>query len=284
MNGWRQAPSRRDFLTSGLGFLASALLPGCSSTPFPKPPRTFPAGFRWGTATAAYQVEGAWNEEGKGESIWDRFAHTPGRIRDGNTGDVACDHYHRYKEDVALMRQLNSHSYRFSLSWPRIQPAGSGAVNQPGLDFYKRLVDELLAANIRPFATLYHWDLPQTLEEAGGWPHRDTAARFAEFADIAGRALGDRITHWMVFNEPWVFTALGYLWGAHAPGRADLTDFLRSTHVVNLAQGAAFRALKAANSGFIVGTAFNMGPVEPKTNSDADKEAAERLHRFNNVW
>ena len=143
---------------------------------------TFPEGFRWGTATASYQIEGAWNEDGKGESIWDRFSHTPGRIKNGNTGDRACDHYHRYAEDVALMRAMNLGSYRFSIAWPRIQPSGRGAANAKGLDFYRRLVDELLAAGIRPFPTLYHWDLPQALEDAGGWPERDTAGRFAEYA------------------------------------------------------------------------------------------------------
>jgi len=279
--------SRRQFLASGLGLVGSSLLPGCHSTrpgPAAPEPVTFPAGFYWGTATSAYQIEGAWNEDGKGESIWDRFAHTPGTIRDGNTGDVACDHYHRYQEDVGLMRTLNQKSYRFSISWPRIQPTGSGAANEAGLDFYRRLTDELLNANLRPFPTLYHWDLPQALEDAGGWPERDTAWRFAEYADLVTRALGDRISGWMLFNEPWVFTALGYLWGVHAPGRADFATFMRSTHVVNLAQGEAFRALKAVDSRLAVGTAFNMGPVQARTNSEADRDAAERLHGFTNVW
>jgi beta-glucosidase len=180
-------------------------------------PISFPKGFWWGTATASYQVEGAWKEDGKGESIWDRFSHIPGKIKNGDTGDVACDHYHRFKEDVQIMRDLGMNSYRFSISWPRIQPTGSGKANEKGLDFYKRLVDTLLEAKIRPFVTLYHWDLPQALENAGGWPKRDTAQRFADYADIFARGLGDRVHSYMIFNEPWVFTAFGYLLGTHAP-------------------------------------------------------------------
>ena len=182
---------------------------------------SFPQAFYWGTATAAYQIEGAWQEDGKGESIWDRFSHTPGRIKAGDTGDIACDSYHRFQEDIALMREMNLNSYRFSLSWPRVQPRGAGAVNAKGIDYYGRLVDALLDAGIRPLATLYHWDLPQGLEDAGGWPNRDTAGRFADYAEIAAKALGDRLTHWSIFNEPSVFTTAGYLIGEHAPGRRD---------------------------------------------------------------
>jgi len=205
----------------------------------------FPKDFYWGTATSAYQIEGGWNEDGKGESIWDRFTHTPGKIKDNSTGDVACDHYHRVREDIALMRALNLNSYRFSVSWPRIQPSGSGQPNQKGLDFYSRLVDSLLEAKLRPMLTLYHWDLPQALEDAGGWPNRDLAGRFADYTNVIARALGDRVTSWNLFNEPAAFTTLGYLDGTHAPGHHGITDFLRATHTVNLAQGAAFRALKA---------------------------------------
>ncbi len=199
----------------------------------------FPKSFHWGTATASYQVEGAWAEDGKGESIWDRFAHTPGRIHNGDSGDVACDHYHRYAEDVALMREMNLNSYRFSIAWPRIQPTGKGTVNAKGVEFYDRLIDALLAAGIRPLPTLYHWDLPQTLEDAGGWPQRDTAARFADYAEIAARAFGDRVSHWSIFNEPGIFTTMGYLAGIHAPGRRDPAAYLRATHTVNLAQAEA---------------------------------------------
>ena len=245
---------------------------------------SFPKGFFWGTATASYQIEGAWNEDGKGESIWDRFVHTPGKIKNGATGDVACDSYHRWREDVALARALNLNSYRFSLSWPRLQPSGSGAVNAKGIDYYSRLVDALLEARIRPFVTLYHWDLPQALEDAGGWPNRDTAARFVDYVQLAARALGDRVSDWVLFNEPDAFVDLGYLEGTHAPGRKSLLDFLRATHVVNLAQGEGFRALKMVCPTARVGTTIWMSPCEPATDSAEDKLAAERAHAFVNKW
>ncbi|MFZ0197798.1 MAG: GH1 family beta-glucosidase [Candidatus Sulfotelmatobacter sp.] len=244
----------------------------------------FPKNFIWGTATAAYQIEGAWKENGKGESIWDRFAHTPGKIKNGDTGDVACDSYHRWREDIALMRAMNLNSYRFSISWPRIQPHGSGPANSKGIDSYSRLVDALLRARIRPLVTLYHWDLPQALEDAGGWPDRDTASRFADYVELVARALGDRISDWLLFNEPLAFTYQGYLEGSHAPGRQSLFAFLRASHTVNLAQGAGFRALKAARPSARVGTAFSMSSCEPATNSEEDKIAAERAHAITNVW
>ena len=246
--------------------------------------RTFPKEFFWGVATAAYQIEGAWNEDGKGESIWDRFSHTVGRVKGGETGDIACDSYRRFKEDIELAKKMNLKSYRFSVSWPRIQASGSGKPNPKGIDYYKRLTDALLEAKIRPLVTLYHWDLPQVLEDAGGWPNRDLAARFSEYADIMGRALGDRISNWCIFNEPWVFTALGYSWGIHAPGRTSFTDFLKASHVVNIAQGQAFRALKAANSKLTVGTAFSVAHCQPATSSEADRQAADRAHALGNVW
>jgi beta-glucosidase len=295
--------TRRNFLSSALTAGAAAALPpaffsACSiskagttalrsvlARPFQlSSDATFPNGFFWGTATAAYQIEGGWKEDGKGESIWDRFAHTPGKIKNGDTGDVACDSYHRWRDDIALMRAMNLNSYRFSISWPRIQPLGTGTANANGVDYYSRLVDELLQAHIRPMVTLYHWDLPQTLEDAGGWPNRDTAGRFADYVQLVARALGDRVTDWMLFNEPSVFTYSGYLVGEHAPGHASIVDFLRATHVVNLAQGAGFRALKAARPSARVGTAFNMSACEPATDSEADKLAAERAHAITNVW
>jgi len=245
---------------------------------------TFPKGFFWGTSTAAYQIEGAWQEDGKGESIWDRFAHTPGKIKDGHNADVACDSYHRWREDLALMRAMNVNSYRFSISWPRVQPAGSGAVNAQGIDYYSRLVDALLAAHIRPLVTLYHWDLPQALEDAGGWPDRDTAGRFADYVQVVAQTLGDRVNDWILFNEPAAFTDLGYLEGTHAPGRTSLYNLLRATHVVNLAQGEAFRSLKSVRPNARVGTACSMSPCEPATDSDEDKLAAERAHAITNVW
>jgi beta-glucosidase len=244
----------------------------------------FPPGFHWGAATASYQIEGAWQADGKGESIWDRFAHTPGKVKHGHTGDVACDSYHRFREDVSLMKEMGLGSYRFSISWPRVQPTGRGAANRAGLDYYARLVDALLAAGIRPFPTLYHWDLPQALEDDGGWPNRDLAGRFADYAEIAVRALGDRVHGWMIFNEPNIFTTMGYLLGIHAPGRREPEAFLRATHVVNLAHGDAFRAMRAAKSGLSIGTAFNMSHVDPAGDSVADGDAAERWHRFMNEW
>ncbi len=245
---------------------------------------SFPKNFFWGAATAAYQIEGAWKADGKGESIWDRFAHTPGRIKDGSNGDTACDSYHRWRQDIDLARAMNLNSYRFSISWPRIQASGSGPANSLGIDYYSRLVDVLLAARIRPFVTLYHWDLPQTLEDNGGWPNRDTASRFADYVYLVGRSLGDRVSDWMLFNEPSAFTFKGYLEGTHAPGRTSIVDFLRASHTVNLAQAAGFHALKSVRRSARVGTAFNMSPCEPATNSEEDKQAAERAHAITNVW
>ena len=280
--------TRRDFLTSSFGLAGAAALtptlPLLRATAAGSQPVSFPKNFWWGTATAAYQVEGAWNEDGKGESIWDRFAHTPGKIKNGDTGDVACDHYHRYHQDVEIMRGLQVNSYRFSIAWTRIQATGSGRPNPKGLDFYSRLVDTLMEAEIRPFATLYHWDLPQALEDAGGWPNRDTAKRFADYADLVMSALGDRVQSWTIFNEPSVFTTLGYLLGTNAPGRSDLDAYLRATHVVNLAQGMAFRVMKGVRPRAMVGTAFSLSPMQPATKSHADQEAAERAHRAQNVW
>lgn len=245
---------------------------------------TFPKGFWWGSATASYQIEGAWKEDGKGESIWDRFTHTHSKIRGAATGDVACDSYHRYHEDIALMKQLNLKSCRFSIGWPRIQPTGKGPVNQKGLDFYSRVTDALLEAGIRPMCTLFHWDLPQALEDAGGWPNRETANYFTDYAAIMAKALGDRIETWAIFNEPWVFTNLGYAEGIHAPGRTNFKDFLRASHTVNLAQGMAFRAMKAAKPKLKVGSAFSMSPGAPASGSDEDKQAAARYHAYNNIW
>ena len=270
---------RRDLLESMFTLSAAGLLsppsfslslpPSLASQPIGKHAgvTTFPSGFLWGAATAAYQVEGAWNEDGKAESVWDRFVRVPGNIKNGDTGDVACDSYHRYREDVALLRQLNCKSYRFSISWPRVLPTMHAAPNAKGLDYYKRLVDELLENEIRPLATLYHWDMPQQIEDAGGWPNRDTADRFVDYVAAVSRALGDRIDHWCIFNEPKTFTQLGYWFGKFAPGRSDPMAFLRATHTVNLAQGKAFAALKAQNSNAQVGSAFDPAPMIPASNS-----------------
>jgi beta-glucosidase len=231
----------------------------------------------WGAATAAYQIEGAWDADGKGESIWDRFAHTPGRIKDGSTGDVACDHYHRWRADVELMRRLGLRAYRFSIAWPRILPDGRGAVNQQGLDFYSRLVDTLLEQDIIPFATLYHWDLPQALEDAGGWPARGTAEAFAEYADIVSRRLGDRVRHWITLNEPRCFCQLGYQLGMHAPGREDSQAMLAAAHHALLAHGLAVPVLRQNSPGAQAGITLDVSPAFPASPSLADREAA-RLH------
>ncbi len=245
---------------------------------------SFPDNFVWGCATASYQIEGAWDEDGKSESIWDRFCRTPGKVRNDDTGDVACDHYHRYKDDVALMRELRLKSYRFSISWPRTYPDGLSDANDKGIDFYSKLIDELLAAGITPFPTLYHWDLPQALQEKGGWANRDTAKRFEEYAYNIVEKLGDRVKKWMIFNEPWVFTILGYMHGHHAPGIREPSMAMRATHIVNLAQGMAARAMRETGKVEELGTAFSMSGAYPASNSQADKDAAERQFGFANLW
>ena len=244
----------------------------------------FPEGFLWGTATASYQVEGAWNEDGKGESIWDRFTHTPGKVRGGVTGDVACDQYHLYPQDIALAKRLNQKSYRFSISWARIQPAGTGAPNIKGIDHYSRFVDALLEAGIRPWCTMYHWDLPQALEDRGGWPNRDLAGYFADYAGILARHLGDRITVWAPFNMPWAIAFMGYAAGAFPPCRTSFNDFLKAAHTLALAQAEAHRAVKAASPRATFGSAYEMAPAYPKTDSDDDRAAAARYHAMNNVF
>lgn len=244
----------------------------------------FPAGFLWGTASSSYQIEGAWNQDDKGESIWDRFCHTPGKIKNRDTGDLACDFYHRYAEDIALMAEMGLNAARISLSWPRIIPEGRGKVNQRGIDFYNRVIDELLRRGLEPFVTLYHWDLPQTLEDGGGWPNRELAEYFRDYSEIAARNFGDRVKHWIVFNEPWVFTVLGYLLGIHAPGRREPTEALKAMHVVNLAQGMAVRVLRELARPEAIGTAFSMQPCYPKRDTSDDRAAAERFGRFLNFW
>ena len=206
----------------------------------------FPAGFAWGAATAAYQVEGAANADGRGTSVWDTFSRTPGKVRGGDTGDIACDSYHRYREDVALMAALGLNSYRFSISWPRVQPSGRGPANQRGLDYYRALLDELGEHDIEATVTLYHWDLPQELQDEGGWAVRATAERFAEYAAIAAEALGDRVARWITINEPQVIVSNGYRHGSHAPGLRDPEAAAAATHHVLLAHGLATRVLRDA--------------------------------------
>jgi len=244
----------------------------------------FPDGFLWGTATAAYQIEGAHDAGGKSPSIWDTFSHLPGKIENGDTGDVACDHYHRYRDDVALMAELGLNAYRFSISWPRVLPGGTGAPNRDGLDFYSRLVDALLERGITPFITLYHWDLPQELQDRGGWGRRDIAAAFGEYAALMGRTLGDRVKHWITFNEPFAFIIIGHLFGVHAPGLTERALAFQASHHVNLAHGDAVRALRSTVAGSRIGITQVSLPVDPATPSDADRTAARRYDGFVNRW
>jgi beta-glucosidase len=235
----------------------------------------FPEGFAWGAATAAYQIEGAAGEDGRGVSIWDTFARTPGKVRNGDTGDVAADHYRRWRDDVALMRELGLTAYRFSIAWPRVQPDGAGASNSRGLDFYSELVDALLDAGIEPFVTLYHWDLPQALQDAGGWPARATAERFAEYAAIVFDALGDRVRYWATLNEPWCSAFLGYGSGVHAPGVRDGEQAVAAVHHLLLAHGLAIEAMRAAARPEVqLGIALNLEPRRPASDDAADVAAA----------
>ncbi|MFC9479585.1 GH1 family beta-glucosidase [Streptomyces griseus] len=244
----------------------------------PAPVRGLPADFRWGVATSSYQIEGAAAEDGRTPSIWDTFCRVPGAVEGGEHGDVACDHYHRMPEDVELIAGLGVDTYRFSLAWPRIQPGGRGPANEKGLDFYKRLVDELQGHGVTPWITLYHWDLPQELEDAGGWPARDTALRFAEYAALAHEALGDRVEHWTTLNEPWCSAMLGYAYGLHAPGRRDLGDAMAAVHHLLLGHGLAAGALRdaAGSDPLELGITLNLGTATPETDSEADREACRR--------
>jgi beta-glucosidase len=244
----------------------------------------FPDGFLWGTATAAYQIEGAWNEDGKGESIWDRFSHTPGKVLGGDNGDLACDHYHRWRDDIGLMRELGVHAYRLSISWPRVLPAGVGAVNPAGLDFYDRLIDGLLQVGIQPYVTLYHWDLPQALQDRGGWANRDTVAAFANYADVVVRRLGDRVKNWITHNEPWCVSILSHWIGEHAPGLHDIPTALAAAHHVLLSHGEAVPVLRAGSPGAQVGITLNFSPAYPASDSVADQAAARRHDGYFNRW
>jgi beta-glucosidase len=242
-----------------------------------------PDGFAWGTATASYQIEGAVAEDGRSPSIWDTFSHTPGKVQDGDTGDVADDHYHRYAEDVDLMAGLGVGWYRFSLAWPRLLPEGGGALNEAGLDFYSRLIDTLLAKGIRPWVTLYHWDLPQVLQDRGGWPERDTAERFAEYAAAVHARLSDRVKHWTTLNEPWVSAFVGHATGRHAPGMADGEAALRAAHHLMLGHGLAIEAMRAQDGGDCeYGITLNLHPVDAASDDPADADAARRADGLSN--
>jgi beta-glucosidase len=244
----------------------------------------FPPTFVWGAATAAYQIEGATDEGGRGESIWDRFSAEPGNVRNGDNGAVACDTYHRYPEDVRLMRQLGLDAFRFSIAWPRVLPEGRGKPNAAGLDFYDRLVDELLANGIDPYATLYHWDLPQVLEDRGGWPARDTVGAFAEYVEAVVERLGDRVEHWITVNEPWVISWLGYGLGLHAPGRRSEPDALAAAHNVLLAHGRAVEILRRDSPGSKVGITIDLVEIQPQTSSAQDVAAARLQDGSRNRW
>lgn len=237
---------------------------------------TFPSNFLWGAATAAYQIEGAWDADGKGESIWDRFSQTPGKITNDDNGNVACDHYHRYLEDITIMQHLGLQAYRFSISWPRIFPQGTGAVNPAGLDFYDHLVDALLEAGIEPYATLHHWDYPQALYEKGGWETRENLSAFTDYAAVLVKRLGDRVTQWATFNEPGVIAWAGFVAGAHAPGiKGDFLAARRISHNLLVAHGMATQAIRAADSRAKVGIVINLWPVEPDSDDPADLAVVE---------
>ena len=245
----------------------------------------FPADFRWGCSTSSYQIEGAVDADGRGESIWDRFCATPGTIRDGSSGAVACDHYHRWPEDLDLARSLGVNAYRFSIAWPRIFPQGRG--RQPhaaGLDFYERLVDGMLQRGLEPWATLYHWDLPQALQDAGGWVHRDTVAAFVDYADAVTRRLGDRVSHWITHNEPWCTAFLGHHEGVHAPGQRDFRAALQVCHHLLLSHGLAVPVIRRNAPGAKVGITLSLHPISPATATEADAAAALRHDGLRNRW
>ncbi|WIN00836.1 GH1 family beta-glucosidase [Actinoplanes oblitus] len=236
-----------------------------------------PDGFVWGAATAAYQIEGAVAEDGRGASIWDTFTRRPGAVADGTSGEVACDSYHRWRDDVDLLEKLGVDAYRFSVAWPRVLPAGHGTVNRAGLDYYDRLVDALCERGIRPFVTLYHWDLPQALEDAGGWRVRDTADHFADYAAVVAGRLGDRVQDWITLNEPYVSSMVGYAEGRHAPGATEGHGALAAAHHLLVGHGGAVRALRAARAGARIGITLNLSPAVPATGSAADRAAAHRM-------
>jgi len=236
----------------------------------------FPHNFLWGAATSAYQVEGAWNEDGRGESIWDRFSHTPGNVSDNDTGDIACNHYHHYEDDIALMHKLGLKAYRFSISWPRVLPFGKGRINSQGLDFYDRLVDRLCNANIEPFLTLYHWDLPQALQDEGGWDNRDVAYAFADYAALMTHRLGDRVKYWATFNEPNVITQLGFVTGEHAPGFKDQRMAYQVAHHLMVAHGLGVQAIRGVNPNVDAGIVLNHSMIDPVSDRAEDVAAANR--------
>jgi beta-glucosidase len=247
---------------------------------------TFPKDFAWGAATASYQIEGAADEDGKGKSIWDEFSHTAGKIADGLTGDVACDHYHRYEEDINLMAMMNIKNYRMSLAWPRILPLGTkaGGVNDKGLDFYDKLIDTLLEKDIMPWVTLFHWDLPAELQHKGGFANRETIDAFCEYTDAATRRLGDRVKNWMTFNEPWVYSFCGHFQGVHAPGIKDIKTTLATAHNIMVAHGKSMPIIRANVPGAKAGIVNNLAWIESATHKSEDIDAARRWDLAFNKW
>ncbi len=246
--------------------------------------KLFPADFVWGAATASYQIEGASSEDGRAESVWDRFCATPGKVRNGDTGAVACDFYHRYSEDIALMRELGLDAFRFSVAWPRVLPEGKGRVNAAGLDFYDRLVDELLGNGIAPYVTLFHWDTPQVLEDAGGWPVRETIEAFAEYVEAVSARLGDRVAHWITHNEPWVVAWVGHGWGHHAPGRESEADALATAHHLLVSHGRAVEILRRNSPASQVGITLNLDNPYAASESPEDVAAARWVDGLHNRW
>jgi beta-glucosidase len=248
------------------------------------PQAEFPAGFAWGAATASYQIEGAWNEDGKGSSIWDTFSRAPGNVANGDTGDIADDHYHRWQDDVALMKSLGLKAYRFSIAWPRVLPEGEGEINERGLDFYDRLVDALCAAGIQPFATLYHWDLPQALQEKGGWANRAIVESFSRYTEAVALRLGDRVKHWITLNEPHVFAYMGHYYGRHAPGLRSLQTANQVAHNALVSHGQAVSVLRALLPDAQAGITLNLSLSYPASNMPADRQAARTGDGLLNRW
>jgi beta-glucosidase len=249
-----------------------------------RPAIEFPDGFLWGAATASYQIEGAAREGGRGKSVWDTFSHTEGKVAKGDTGDVACDHYHRLDADVKMMADLGLQSYRFSIAWPRVMPEGRGKVNGEGLVFYHRLVELLLANDIKPCATLFHWDLPQGLEDLGGFRNRDTVSWFADYAALMARELGDRVTMWSTFNEPWCYAYLGHVAGVHAPGLTDPRAGVTVAHHEQLAHGLALQAMRAERGGLELGVVINPSPVRSEGSPDAEHNEIRKIDGIHNRW
>ncbi len=251
---------------------------------YPNGPIRFPDNFIFGAAASSYQIEGGWNLDGKGESIWDRFCHTPGKIDNGDVGDVSANHYQYWQDDIKLMKEIGLQAYRFSISWPRILPSGTGEVNQKGLDFYSNLVDGLLEAGIHPFVTLYHWDLPQALQDRGGWPVRESVDAFVNYTEVVTLALGDRVKQWTTFNEPWVSAWVGYLTGEHAPGHQDQDEMLAAAHHLLLAHGNAVPVIRHNVPGGEAGIVLNLYPMYAASASEADRRLARLWDGLQNRW